>query len=83
MDTAQRTYVHQYVSDALGEGARVSSAVVTATKTGTDAAAVVVTLTNPSNMTEAELTDAQAFIDLVDEEATALVDLCDATWPPA
>jgi hypothetical protein len=81
MEPTLRTYVHQYVSDPLGEGARVASAIVTCTYDGETATAVA-TLSSPANMVDAELEDAQTFFDLVDEELDALVALVAATWPP-
>ena len=83
MDTANRTYVHGYSSGALGEGARIATATITAGKVGTEGATVQVSITAPSNMVAAELTDYQAFVNLLDEEATELSDLVGAAWPPA
>ncbi len=64
--------VRTYTSDALGAGARTVSATVTATRTvGTpDVIVTTINITSVPNMTDAELTDYQAFVNLVDEEST-------------
>lgn len=64
--------VRQYVSDALGAGSRTVGATVTVTRTIGDPDVIVaaINVTQVTNMTDAELTDYQAFVNLVDEEST-------------
>jgi hypothetical protein len=67
----QRTYA----SDALGDGVRVVTAVVTATRSDADVVVVGITISQVSNMLPAELADYQDFVDLMDEEQTLTHDL--------
>jgi hypothetical protein len=84
MDIVTAVLQRLYNSGELGAGTRSVNGTITATRTaGTpDVIVTTITISAITAMTEAELTDYQTFVNLLDEEATltaALVALDDAT----
>jgi len=62
----------------VGVTDRLATITVKVTRTGEDDATALIDFPNTSNMTPAQLTDYQAFVDVVDEQVTHLLAALDA-----
>lgn len=78
-----RVYVHTYVDELVAEGRTVTATITSTVLVEGEGAVTTINISEPSNMTEAELAGFQTIQALYDEAMSDLNDLAEAVFPPA